>query len=275
MEAKHKRTKVAVAVLALAGLLWILSLSMAGDLKPPATPASMAKKPEGVSVNTIFAGAKQDQRILVNGPDQLPDRISQHEAWVDVFSEFNEGKDELMSQFEDAKHQYPDLVLAFRLVATYSNFLELRVRNLTRIRGLGTATDLPPVMDLDHRFRKGIFPPDICPPNPYPTPPERWGITMDELREMLFEEKLKRFGQPFEVIESCDEIREKYQETLDRLTELYKQRYLTSEELDELYQCIDKLKELTDKLITNGCIMEIGIIVEPNLTVKPVERVRE
>lgn len=274
MKAKDRKTNVAVTVLVLAGLFGVLSLSLAGDLKPPVAPESIEIKPEGVSVNTIFTGVKQNQRISENGPDQLPDRLSQHEAWVEVFSEFKEGKDELMSQFEEAKHQFPHLVLAFRLVATYSNFLELRVRNLSRISRQEPATDLPPVMDLDRRFREGMFPPDICPPNPYPTPPERWGVTMDELREMLFEEELKRFGQPFEVIESCDEIREKYQETLDRLTELYKKVYLTSEELDELYQCIEKLKELTDKLIEYECIMEIGIIVDPNLPVKPDESTR-
>jgi hypothetical protein len=274
MKAKRKRTIAAVTVLALAGLLWVLSLSIAGDLDPPATPAPIVKKPEPISVNMSFAGGRQNSLVSENGPDQLPERISQHEAWVDVFSEFNGVKDELMNQLEDAKYQFPELILAFRLVATYSNFLELRVRNLSRMGAQAKGIELSPVMDLDHRFRDWTFPPDLCPPYPDPTPGYRWGLTYQELRDMMMEEKLKRFGNPFEVL-SCDDIREEYQETLERLEVLYQREFLTPSELEELYQCIEKLKELTDELVENGCITGFSFILDPNTPRLPDEHVRK
>ncbi len=43
METKDKRTKVVVGVLALAGLLWVLTLATAGNLEPSGPPASTMK----------------------------------------------------------------------------------------------------------------------------------------------------------------------------------------------------------------------------------------
>lgn len=259
MKPRQKTAGVAIVLLVI-GLVGTLASSPAGDLGHSPSFASTVILPSALPV-----GVPPNMRTAENGPSEPGAQISQHDVWISAFSALNETKDKLMSQFEAAAEQHPELLLTFRLLATYSNFLEVRVRNLSRSQVLTTGEELPPVMDLDSRFRTGLFPPDICPPYPDGSFSGRLGLTMQELRDTIMEEKIKELNRLGSLLVSCEDLRTERQEKLDRLNELSAYTYLESEELEEMYECIERVKTLTDALLENGCISVLYRIVEPNL----------
>ncbi|GEM_PF-1467844 len=261
MKPRQKTAGVAIVLLAI-GLVGTLASSPAGDLGHSSSFASTVMLPSALPM-----GVPMDRRIDENGPGEPGAQSSQHDVWISVFSALNDMRGKLMSQLDAAGEQYPELLLTFRLLATYSNFLEVRIRDLSRSQVRATGEELPPVMDLDRRFRTGLFPPDICPPYPDGSLTARFGLTMKDIRDITMEEKIEELNRRLSLLRSCDDIKTERQEKLDRLNELSAYDYLTSEQLEEMYECVERIKTLTDALLENGCITVLYLIVEPNLPV--------
>lgn len=260
-----------VVVLVVVGLLGTWSLARAGDQGLPSSSVSTVTLPGAISGAALSMGVPMEKRMATNGPGEPGVDIHQHDVWVHTFSLLNGIKDELMSQLDGAREQYPELLFTFRLLATYSNFLEVRVRNLSRNQVGAPGEALPPVMDLDCRFRTGLLPPDECPPYEDSTPGGRNALIIGEMRDATMEEKIKEFEEfnklLSQLMPSCEDIKAERQEKLDRLNELAAHDYLMSEEIEEMYECIERVKTLTDVLLEYGCIRVLYLIDDPYLPV--------
>jgi len=161
------------------------------------------------------------------------------EQWFnETFVNLEQDKDVLMGELENAKKEFPRLIVAYQLLEIYARFLYRKSKAMTR--GLSSYTPIP-------NGGGGIFPfPPIIKKKDILQELEKWAAAQIEVGAQW--EAANR-----EEIRTCDDITRELARASECVQGYVAQLPQSDEAWDEFHQCISDLEELASEAEANGC----------------------